>query len=316
MLQEATRTSPAFVPAGANSLPDEAKNACVALEVSRWNTLFDQAMQQQAVEALEQGKVLFLPQLSFALTPQEQAYLRPDCVKPGTKSIKYSLSRNALWGMADSERDSPALTGLMKRYAESARGLATALLPGYASTLITGNTSFRPVEVEGREQSKRHDDRRLHVDAFPSQPMQGKRILRVFTNVNPSSRPRMWHVGERFSDVAARFLPHIPAPMPGSSALLQWFRLTKGRRTAYDHYMLNLHDRMKLDDRYQAEVRHTVIPFPAGSTWIVFSDQVSHASLSGQHLLEQTFTLPVAAMDNPDASPLHVLEKMKGKALA
>ena len=56
-------------------------------------------------------------------------------------------------------------------------------------------------------QSWRADDRRLHVDAFPSRPNYGERILRVFTNVNPDGEPRVWRVGEPFEAVARRFLP-------------------------------------------------------------------------------------------------------------
>ena len=63
------------------------------------------------------------------------------------------------------------------------------------------------MQVSTRKQSVRADDRRLHVDAFPSRPNYGERILRVFTNVNPDGEPRVWRVGEPFEDVAPRFLP-------------------------------------------------------------------------------------------------------------
>src|SRR2546429_2712052 len=36
--------------------------------------------------------------------------------------------------------------------------------------------------------------------------------------------------------------------------------------------------------------------FPVGSTWMAFTDQVSHAAMAGQHLLEQTFYLPLTSM--------------------
>ena len=45
------------------------------------------------------------------------------------------------------------------------------------------------------------DDRLLHIDAFPSRPMRGRRILRFFANVAPNS-PRHWHVGQPFEDFA------------------------------------------------------------------------------------------------------------------
>jgi hypothetical protein len=42
---------------------------------------------------------------------------------------------------------------------------------------------------------------------------------------------------------------------------------------------------------------------------------VSHAALSGQHVLEQTFYIPVSSMLDPTQSPLHTLEKLSGRRL-
>ncbi len=80
--------------------------------------------------------------------------------------------------------------------------------------------------------------------------------------------------------------------------------------------MLHLHDKMKADLRYQVEVPQQEIHFPPGSSWITQTDQVSHAAMSGQYLLEQTFYLPVDAMKNPEHSPLRVLEKLTCRSLS
>ena len=53
-------------------------------------------------------------------------------------------------------------------------------------TLQKKRTSFRPGAIETRALSPRKDDKRLHVDAFPSSPVQGRRIFRVFTNAHPA----------------------------------------------------------------------------------------------------------------------------------
>jgi hypothetical protein len=176
-------------------------------------------------------------------------------------------------------------------------------------------TSLRTVQISGRSISVRKDDKRLHIDAFPSNPNQGKRILRVFCNINPEGEERVWRVGEAFEKVAQTFLPKIAAPFPGAAKILQGLKITKSYRTLYDHYMLQIHDRMKLDEDYQASVPYTEIRFPAFSTWIVQTDHVSHAAMSGQHLLEQTFYLPVNAMNNPELSPLKILEKFTARQL-
>ena len=92
--------------------------------------------------------------------------------------------------------------------------------------------------------------------------------------------------------------------------------VTKGTRSSYDWLMLGLHDSAKLDAEYQQRSPQTEIPFHASSTWICFTDQVMHAALSGQFVLEQTFHLDVSAMAEPSRAPIRVLEKMTGRALA
>ncbi|MGV8577295.1 Kdo hydroxylase family protein, partial [Pseudomonas aeruginosa] len=55
--------------------------------------------------------------------------------------------------------------------------------------------------------------------------------------------------------------------------------------------------------------------FPPGSSWICFSDQTPHAAMGGQFMLEQTFLLPVNKMQDPQRSPLKVLEQLRGQPL-
>ena len=179
-----------------------------------------------------------------------------------------------------------------------------------------GNPSYRPVGVEGRETSWRKDDTRLHVDAFPSNPMHGRRLLRVFHNLNPHGQPRSWRVGEPFEDFARRFLPAIPRPLPGSAALLHALHITKSRRSAYDHYMLQLHDRVKADAAYQRDAPQQAIDFAPGTTWVVYSDQVLHAAMGGQFMMEQTFYLEPTDLQTPASAPLAVLQRLLDRPLA
>jgi len=175
-------------------------------------------------------------------------------------------------------------------------------------------TSFRPQPAVGRNVSWRKDDSRLHIDAFPSRPNHGERILRVFSNLNPTE-PRVWRVGESFEDMAKTLLPRIRPPVPGSAAVLAALRVTKRPRSLYDHYMLNLHDRAKADMTYQRTCAQQVVPMAPGTTWLCFSDQVMHAAVSGQYMLEQTIHLPVSALYNPQRAPLAILERLTGRTL-
>ena len=115
----------------------------------------------------------------------------------------------------------------MDRYGRAAEGLVRGLVPAYAESLERARTSYRPAEISGRFYSPRHDDRRLHVDAFPSRPLRGRRILRVFTNVAADGAPRAWQVGEAFAGHAARFLPRLRRPLPGTAVLLERLGITR-----------------------------------------------------------------------------------------
>ena len=204
----------------------------------------------------------------------------------------------------------------MGRFSDGAMRVVEALCPSYAARIQRGRASFRPAEIAGRASTWRKDDTRLHVDSFPATPSGGQRILRLFTNVNPEGRPRAWRVGDDFEAVARRFAPRLRMPLPGSGRLLALLRMTKSARTPYDALMLQLHDRMKADAEFQSRSPQDAIDFPAGTTWLAFTDQVSHAAMSGQYQLEQTFLLPVDAMNQPERSPLRVLERIKGRRLA
>lgn len=281
-----------------------------------WDAHYPDSTQQQAIQMLEHGQILYFPQLSFALLPHEQFLLSPQYADPGSKNISYHAERQKLWGvqrLTDAER--LQLVGLLERFSRSAQKLIRELLPPYASQLMLARTSFRPLEISQRQTSYRKDDKRLHIDAFPSAPNQGKRILRVFCNINPENQNRVWRIGESFEKVANRFLPKIQKPLPGLATSLRLLKITKSYRTLYDHYMLQIHNNMKADEQYQKEAEQQVVNFPAGCTWIAQTDHVSHAAMSGQYVLEQTFYLPIHAMKDESLSPLRILERMLNQPL-
>jgi len=287
------------------------------LTTSSWQEPFPTHLQTEMTDALESGQVLFFPKLAFQLTENEQHVFSPSYVNLKSKNISFNKMTNEVRGLAS---DVPAekyafLQSFLLRFANQAQDFVEAVFPHYQSSIVMGRTSFRPVEVNGRISSYRKDDTRLHVDAFPSNPNHGWRILRVFCNINPFDQPRVWRLGEPFEDVVKQFLPKLKKPLPGSAALLHLLKITKKRRTAYDHFMLQLHDNMKADTVYQQKALQQEIRFPSNSTWIVQTDHVSHAAMSGQHLLEQTFYLPIHAMQDESRSPLRVLEKIMQRAL-
>ncbi|CAI1594720.1 Protein of uncharacterised function (DUF2843) [Serratia quinivorans] len=269
-----------------------------------------------ATLALEQGKVLFLPELKFPLLADEIALLDPALVDIKRKNISYWPESQKLSGVAIAAQQ-PQVQALLERYYQACRQLIAGLLPHYQQTLHSPVNSLRlhPVSAWRATSSWRKDDSRLHVDAFPSRPNQGERILRIFTNINPHGEHRQWRVGEPFPQLARRFIPRLPRYSPLSSWLQHKVGITKRRRSHYDHLMLHLHDAMKADQNYQQQGPQLALDLPPGSSWICFSDQTPHAAMAGQFMLEQTFLLPVSAMKNPRQSPLKMLETLLRKPL-
>ncbi|MDB5987676.1 MAG: hypothetical protein JWR16_2729 [Nevskia sp.] len=284
--------------------------------VANWSPAPAAADDQRMIATLEAGKVLLLPRLSFELRSDERRFLDPRWSDRRAKNISYDPASAQIKGAIGNSADLEDLRRLLERFHLSAVGLIKNLFPAYGPQLRIARASFRPLPIAGRASSWRKDDSRLHVDAFPSRPNRGERILRVFANVNPNSVPRVWRVGEPFADLARRFLPKLPRQLPGSAALLNALHITKSPRSAYDHYMLHLHDAMKADLEYQQTAPQETVPFAAGCSWICFSDQTSHAAMSGQHLFEQTLHLPVSGLYDADSSPLRVLEKLSRRKLA
>ncbi len=290
-------------------------SSVATIDHTNWTPRPDRDAVAAATSALEAGEVLFLPALRFAVDGSETSTLFTPSILGTSKNASFDPATGRLGGTTAAGRDAETLRGFIHRFSESAAALVGRLLPGYRDQLTRGRASFRPAEIAGRSTSWRKDDTRLHVDSFPATPSGGRRILRVFSNVNPEGRARSWRIGDDFEAVARRFAPALRLPLPGSGRVLSLLRLTKTRRSPYDALMLQLHDRMKADEEFQTRSPQTAIDFPAGSTWLAFTDQVSHAAMAGQYQLEQTFLLPVAAMLEPDISPLRILERLKGRRL-
>ena len=281
-----------------------------------WSGPFDGETRDRAIAALEDGRVLAFPSLDFPLLAEEQKFLTDSALDNSRKSISRDPRTRQTKGTGYDGPDLATLDAMLTRYASATASLLQALLPAYTASLDQARTSFRPAEISGRETSPRHDDRRLHVDAFPTRPMRGHRILRVFTNVAPDDTVRHWRVGEPFAAFAAAMIGRVRPPFPGQLGAMAALGLTKGRRSRYDHLMLGLHDAAKLDTGYQASAPNRAVSFPPGATWMCFTDAVLHAAMSGRCAMEQTFHIPVEAMAKPELSPLRVLERLTARSLA
>ncbi len=263
---------------------------------------------------LEGGLVLHFESLPFYLKKSEQRFLNSRIQHPKVRNISLD-AKGTLKGMVGSLEDQKELTKLILRFRGAAYQLVNSAFPCYKEHLKLAPSSFRPNQVETRSQSICADDKRLHVDAFSTRPNYGERILRVFLNANSNGQPRVWRIGESFVDIARQIAPKIKNYSKVQAKLLHVLGLTKSLRSEYDHLMLGIHDNMKMSDEYQLTSKQMIYAFAPGAVWMCFSDQTSHAVISGQFMFEQTFHLPIASMYRPESSPLLILQRLLKKDL-
>lgn len=291
-----------------------------------WKGASDQmGRSRQYCLQLEAGAILYFAAPPFDLPQGDVEFLLG--LKPADsrlhKNISYRPESDVLRGFSE-DGSKARVHDIMRRYAAQVRELVAAFLVPYAGRCQMDYASFRPLEEEGRDLSLHKRNDLLHVDAFPSRPTRGARILRVFTNVNPA-KDRVWVVGEGFPKLASRFAAAAGlAKYAGTKGA--WAGLKRGLsraglpiadRAPYDEFMLHFHDWLKENSEFQqAKEGKEQIAFPPMATWMVYTDGVPHAALSGQFAMEQTFIVPVEALVAPEVAPIRVLEKLAGKAMS
>ncbi len=264
---------------------------------------------------LEAGKVIVFHGRPFALGEFEKRFVERPFSDGKSKNVSIRGDAAELRGAAGTPEELAALQAMLVRYKGFATELIARYFPAYAGVASLAGTSYRPFDVDVRKLSWRRDDTRLHVDAFPSNPIGGKRILRVFTNINGTGQPRIWRVGEPFEAMASRFLPKVPAYSGLKASLLSALGITKARRSEYDHIMLHLHDLLKSDERYQQDAPQATVAFEPGTVWVTFSDLVLHAAMGGRYMLEQTAYLPHQKQADVAKSPQAILGRLVGHAV-
>ncbi|MBV9491134.1 MAG: Kdo hydroxylase family protein [Verrucomicrobia bacterium] len=279
-------------------------------------------------EQLEDGAMLLLKSIPFDLPASDLEFLRlqQQSGSPLHKNISYRPYQDKLRGFeATAREDVERLHQIMRTYSAGVTKFLSALLAPYAPHWKLDYASFRPLEEKGRDLPVHKRNDLLHVDAFPSRPTRGARILRCFTNVNPD-QPREWVTGDHFPVVASRYAkPAGLARIAGSSGakglarrmapLMRLIRVPAPERSKYDEFMLRFHDYLKENTEFQREGSKLRTDFPPLSTWIVFTDGVPHAVLSGRLALEQTFIIPLNALLTPQKSPIRTLETLAGVSL-
>ncbi len=283
-------------------------------------------------DVLEQGNILYFPDGGYRLPAEVGTCLMAeDSVRQDARSfhknIAYKPARDQVSGIAGA-KNLAETRHAMRQYSVTAREFLARILPRYSHAWRTDYASFRSLEEEGRELplTKRND--LLHVDAFPTRPVFGDLILRCFTNVSPSQM-RRWMVSDPFAVLAPREAAKAGLERFASNAGsgLEKLRRSVVRglaaagiplvdRSPYDAFMLSFHDWLKGNREYQETCPKYHFDLPPGSTWLVFTDVVPHAVLSGRFAVEQTMIVSRQSLADPGRAPASILERLAGRSLA
>ena len=266
-------------------------------------------------ERLEGGGIEYFPVCPFQLPEGEERLflLEQRLASRAHKNISYDPNTGRAAGFARiSAAQSERLRILLASFAQQATSWLARTLPRYARTWRLDRVSFRPEEEATRRLRLTARNDLLHIDAFPSRPTNGHRILRLFVNVN-LSEPRVWATSEPFGKLLERFGTQagLPPSQRGgwSRQVLRLFRPGRAQRSLYDSFMLRFHDYLKANDEFQEHGPKRFWSFAPGSAWLVFTDVASHAALRGRFALEHSYFVAPETLSLPDRSPPALLER-------
>jgi 3-deoxy-D-manno-oct-2-ulosonic acid (Kdo) hydroxylase len=266
-----------------------------------------------SAEALERGELVHFPTCPFSMPPAGQLDFlrRQEVAALGHKDVCYDPGRRKLAGVkaahpSEARRVADVLSQFSAATVTWLKGALAAYAPGLVPdrvTLRTEEEATRPLRLTARNDL-------LHIDNFPTRPARGRRILRLFVNINPSD-PQVWATSERFGDLLHRYAHRHGVP---ARTWAEWVAPARGvvrlftgggaNRSAYDAWMLRLHHFLKEDETFQTQAARRLWTFASGSMWLLFSDGVAHALMRGRFSLEHSFFVPAECLVRPEESPL------------
>lgn len=274
---------------------------------------------------LELGNILYFPTCPFSFPQEDREFLLGQKQKKGAhrKNISYRPKSNKLTNISDPNQYE-RFQEIMRNFSQRSSIFMRKLLVPYGGKWELDYASFRPFQEKKRNLRIRARNDLLHIDAFPTRPMFGKRILRFFININPE-KSRKWITGENFASLVRKYggTRNLPFPTPSEKPLftsivnlckksLQSLHFPIRKKSNYDYFMLQMHNFLKENTQFQEKGKKNYWEFPPGSCWAVFTDFVSHAALEGQYALEQTFLIAPHLLLVNENSPLQILEKISG----
>jgi hypothetical protein len=271
-----------------------------------------------SADALEQSDLVVFPVCPFRLPPAGQLEFlrRQPTAGFGHKDVSYDPLAGRLGAQRGTHpSEARRLADVLADFSAAATAWIKVNYPGYAAGLFPDRVTLRTEEEATRPLRLTARNDLIHIDSFPTRPTGGRRILRLYFNINATD-PHVWATSERFPQLLARYAARHRVPvrtrhewMASAHSMVRLFTGRGPVRSAYDAWMLRLHHFLKEDEGFQAQPARKMWSFPPRSMWLLFSDAVSHGLLRGRFALDHSFFVDQNSLARPGDSPLAELER-------
>lgn len=293
----------------------------------RLTDLDESAPLTDGAERLERGEVLrFAPGAVPLPSDEDLEFLRRKLPSgsPGHSNSSYLPDRDRLYGL---DGDSQFLERARSILAERDRVVREALgrlVPEYARDWRVGKVEYTHRETRMAESIHEQGRRPAHLGLFTQGTSHGAthgdRVLRFFTNVHPT-QARVWHSAGTFADIYPHIAERLVREKATDGLRPRWLDRARSRTlrgltglglsaaqradsSPYDRAMKRLLTALESDDEFWEEPRAVLmLEFPPLSSWLVMTDVVSHAEVSGRQALVNTLFVKRARERCPAISP-------------
>lgn len=281
-------------------------------------------------DALESGKIVAFPECPIDLPSLEDLeFLRKEMPNHlSAKNISFHPEAGRIIGMKGSPEIIDRTQRILKEHNGRVQEFLKKVLPSLARNWMVGTASFRPLQEKGRDLPAHASNELVHVDAGAYGATHGDGIIRFFVNIHPSE-DRVWITKGAFPELYRRYGSQAGV-LPGAGTdgramdegVLDRLRtsLSQGLSalvpsakfidsSPYDRAMRRFHNFMKDTPAFQSTPEgHQEFRFKPFWAWMVFTDRVSHACVSGQYAFADTFVIRLGSCRLPDLAPINLLK--------
>lgn len=279
-------------------------------------------------DELERGRIVVFPECPIDLPPEaDLSFLREEMPKVlNLKNVSYHPEVDRIIGIKGQREVVGRTQAILKAHSQRAQAFLGRSISSLSRQWLIGTSSFRPMQEKGRHLSAHASNELVHVDAGAYGATHGDRIIRFFVNVNPVE-DRVWITKGAFPELYRRFGERAGVGRRNGNESYLREGLLDRMRTAtvaalsavvppaklldsspYDREMRRFHNFMKDTPEFQSTREgHEEFRFKPFTSWMVFTDMVSHACISGQHAFVDTFVVPLGNCRLPEQAPINIL---------